>query len=380
MDFAFSAEQREVQTLAQKIFSDKVTPEGLAAYDGFEQPRFDQELWRTLAEAGLLGAAISDAHGGMGFGFTELALLIEEAGRHVAPLPLIPCLVSAALPLQRFGPAPLQEELLPKVADGSLLLTAALGEPGSEDPARPETCTAKAVKGGYRVNGVKTCVPFAQEAGRILIAAAAGKGVVVLLVDPTAPGVSLTEVRYTTYEPHWEVHFDDVQVDEAAVLAGPEQGEGAAAMGWTAERTAAALCAHQVGVCDRAMRMTASYTAERKQFGVPIATFQAVGHRAANCFIDVECLKLSTYQAASLLDSEQDAATAVQVAKIWAGDAGHRISYAAQHLHGGTGIDRDYPLWRYCLWARHNEMMLGGSALQLTALGRRIAAGQAYCE
>src|SRR5690606_34119695 len=112
-------------------------------------------------------------------------------------------------------------------------------------------------------------------------------------------------------------------------------------------------------VTDRALRMTASYAAERKQFGVPIATFQAVGHRAANGFIDVECLRLNTYQAVSRLHSGLDATTEVQIAKIWAGDVGHRVSYSAQHLHGGTGIDRDYPLWRYCLWARHNEMMLG---------------------
>jgi alkylation response protein AidB-like acyl-CoA dehydrogenase len=161
------------------------------------------------------------------------------------------------------------------------------------------------------------------------------------------------------------------------VLAGPETG--AAVMQWVAEHTTAALCAHQLGVTDVAMRMTASYTAEREQFGVPVATFQAVGHRAANCFIDVECLRLNTYQAVSLLDAGSPATTEVQIAKIWAGDVGHRVSYAAQHLHGGTGIDRDYPLWRYCLWARHNEAMLGGSARQLAALGRRIAAGEAHC-
>jgi alkylation response protein AidB-like acyl-CoA dehydrogenase len=81
----------------------------------------------------------------------------------------------------------------------------------------------------------------------------------------------------------------------------------------------------------------------------------------------------------SLLGSGVDAATEVQIAKIWAGDCGHRVSYAAQHLHGGMGIDRDYPLWRLCLWARHNEMMLGSSARQLALLGQRIAAGEAYC-
>ena len=147
-------------------------------------------------------------------------------------------------------------------------------------------------------------------------------------------------------------------------------------MRWIAQRTAAALCAHQLGASDNAMRMAASYTAEREQFGVPVATFQAVGHRMADCYIDVECLRLSTYQAISLLDSEADALTELQIAKIWAGDTGHRVSYAAQHVHGGMGIDRDYPLWRFCLWMRHNEMTQGSSAVHVAQLGTRLAAGE----
>jgi alkylation response protein AidB-like acyl-CoA dehydrogenase len=196
-------------------------------------------------------------------------------------------------------------------------------------------------------------------------------------VDPTAEGVSITDLQYTTYEPQHQIHLDKVLVAACDVLA--DAASGAAVMSWLTERSTAALCAHQLGVSDQSMRMTASYTSQRKQFGVEVATFQAVGHRAANCFIDVECLRLNVYQAVSLLDSESEATNEVQIAKIWAGDVGHRVSYASQHLHGGTGIDRDYPLWRYCLWARHNEMMLGGSARQLADLGSRIAAGQAYC-
>jgi alkylation response protein AidB-like acyl-CoA dehydrogenase len=86
---------------------------------------------------------------------------------------------------------------------------------------------------------------------------------------------------------------------------------------------------------------------------------------------------LTTFQAASLLDSEADADTEIAIAKIWAGDCGHRVSYATQHVHGGTGIDRDYPLWRYCLWLRHNEITLGGSGVHLAALGQRLAEGEA---
>jgi alkylation response protein AidB-like acyl-CoA dehydrogenase len=375
VDFGFSDEQREVQNLARQILSEQVTPEKLAAFDEFKQERFDRELWQQLAEAGLLGVAIEEEFGGMGFGFTELALFIEELGRTIAPVPVISHLVSAALPIQRFGSIEQKQRWLPGAANGSLVLTAAL----TASVEKGETAGVVAVAEGetYLLSGLKACVPFARTASRILLPAITEQGTVVVLLDPAAAGVSMADIKYTTYEPQCEVRLEDVVVAAEDVLAGPEAG--AAVMQWLAERTTAALCAHQLGVTDQSMRMTASYTAERKQFGVPIATFQAVGHRAANCFIDVECLRLNTYQAMSLLDSEADATTAVQIAKIWAGDVGHRVSYASQHLHGGTGIDRDYPLWRLCLWARHNELMLGGSARQLSELGARIAAGEAYC-
>jgi alkylation response protein AidB-like acyl-CoA dehydrogenase len=202
-------------------------------------------------------------------------------------------------------------------------------------------------------------------------------GIAVLLVDPNASGVVLTPLTVSTYEQQYVMDLNDVAISADDILAGAETGE--TIMRWLSEHTTAAVCAHQLGVTDYCTRLTATYTSERKQFGVPVATFQAVGHRAANCFIDVECLRLNTYQAISRLDSELDASKEVQIAKIWAGDVGHRVSYASQHLHGGMGIDRDYQLWRYCLWARQNELVLGSSAQLLSVLGRQIAAGEAYC-
>lgn len=377
MNFGFSEEQRDVQNLAREILSDLVTPEKLKASDSYESERFDEALWGKLAEAGLLGVALEEAYGGMGFGFTELALFIEEVGRTIAPVPVIGNLVSAALPVQKFGSEAQKQALLPGVASGKIQLTAALMEEQNENPATPVLTTASAQGEAYQVSGVKLCVPFAHRAERMLLSANTEKGVVVLLVDPKAAGVTLNPMKVTTYEPQYEVVLDKVAVAAEDVLAGPERG--AEVMQWLSERTQAAICAHQVGATDVAMRMTASYTAERKQFGVPIATFQAVGHRAANCFIDVECLRLNTYQAVSRLSGGLSATNEVQIAKIWAGDVGHRVSYASQHLHGGMGIDRDYPLWRYCTWMRHNEMMLGSSAKTLNDLGKRIAAGEAFC-
>ena len=372
MDFGFSEQQRDVQQLARQILSEQVTPEKLAAYDDYAAERFDQELWQQLADAGLLGVAIAEQHGGMGFGFIELALLVEEVGRSIAPLPAISHAVSAALTIQRFGSDAQRETWLPPAVRGETILTAGLGEAST-------ACTVQgqSAGSGWILSGGTAYVPYAAVAERILLPAETEEGTIMVLLDPQAPGVSLTGLPYTTYEPLYELACDAVEIEAGDVLAGP--ADGVAVLRWATERSMAAVCAHQLGVTDVSMRMTASYTAEREQFGVPVATFQAVGHRAANCFIDVECLRLNTWQAVSLLDADADATTEVQIAKIWAGDVGHRVSYASQHMHGGTGIDRDYPLWRYCLWARHNETVLGGSARQLAALGERIAAGDASC-
>jgi alkylation response protein AidB-like acyl-CoA dehydrogenase len=164
---------------------------------------------------------------------------------------------------------------------------------------------------------------------------------------------------------------------QVQVPAGEVVATGSAAleaMRWATLASRTALCATMVGLTDRMMRMTGSYTTEREQFGRAIATFQAVSHRMADCYIDVECLRLVTQQAASLVDQGRPADEAVTIAKIWCGDAAHRVSQAAQHCHGGTGVDRDYPLYRYCLAARQIELTLGNSAQLTGQLGEEIAA------
>ena len=377
MDFGFSEQQRDVQNLARDILGEQVTPEKLAEYDGYKAPRFDRQLWSQLAEAGLLGVAIDEQYGGMGFGFFEAGLIAEEVGRNIAPLPYISHCISAALPIQQFGSDEQKARLLPGAVSGQILLTAALMEANNEDPTLPLLCRAQTSTEGVQISGEKLCVPFAEQADHILLAAAGENGPVVVLLQPGMAGLSVEAMEVSTYEPQYRLTLSGVSVSAENVLATGDKA--AVLLKQLSETTTAALCAHQLGAADKAMRMTASYTAERQQFGVPIATFQAVGHRAANCFIDVECLRLNCYQAISRLNDGVESAVEVQIAKVWAGDVGHRVSYAAQHLHGGTGIDRDYPLWRYCTWLRHNEMMLGGSARNLAALGEKIAAGEAFC-
>ena len=373
MDFSLNEIQLDVKNLANQILQDQSTTQRLNEIDE-QEDRFDKTLWKALADAGLLGVAFSEENGGMGLGFMELSLLVEEIGRTVAAAPIVPVVVSAGLPIQKFGTDEQKKRLLKPLITGELLVTAALNEMHGEEGGLPQA-VAKRAGSSFKLTGLKSCVPLAAQSERILMTAKLDGEVAVFLLDPTAAGVTLTRQLSTTREPWYEVVLDEavVAAEDVVMTSG-----GAAASQWVMHRTMTAYCAMQVGVVAAMTKITAQFTCERIQFGVPIGSFQAVQHRAADCFIDVQCLELVTYQAASLLDSGDDASNEVMIAKIWAGDAGHRVSYAAQHLHGGTGVDKDYHLWRFCLWARQIEVVLGSSAQLLSDLGGRIAEGKAF--
>lgn len=373
MDFSFNETQQEVQQLAQKILSEMANQDRLNKIDQ-QDIRFDQSLWDQLAESGLLGVAIDENHSGMGFGFTELCLFIEEVGKTVAPVPVVPVLVGAAMPIQAFGSAEQKAQWLPAIASGTTLVTSALVESFSQQ-AQSTLTTLQPQGNDFVLNGSKIAVAFAAQAKAIVVNAQLNGQEVLLILEPTREGVTLQAQDSTTYEPWYQIDFDQVKITQQDILS-----QDAEAASWVADRVTTALCALQTGVVDAAMKTTAEFTCERVQFDVPIGSFQAVQHRAADCFIDHTCLKLTTYQAVSLLDADKSATNEVLIAKIWAGDTGHRVSYAAQHLHGGTGIDKDYHLWRYCLLARQNEMLFGSSAFLLSDLGERIAEGKAYAE
>ncbi len=369
MDFSYREEQREVRELAQQILGDKTAPEQQRALDD-SGVRYDGDLWRALGDAGLLGVALAEEHGGMGFDFETLCLFIEEVGRSVAAVPVIPALVSAALPLQRYGSAE-QKQNLSALARGEYLLTTALQEPGNEDPSRPQMLAQRSGE-GWLLNGSKHCVPYLQQADACLLTAQADDELLVFLISMGAEqGLNVTAQQSTAGEPQAHCDFVNCQLDESSLVAAGETAE--AMVAWMLQLSRAATAAMALGLCDRMTRMTAEYTSQREQFGVPVATFQAVGHRAADCYIDVECLRLVVQQAVSLLTLDLDAEEAVTIAKIWTGDVCHRVSQASQHLHGGIGVDRDYPLFRYCLWARQLELSLGSSARLTEQLGVDIA-------
>lgn len=370
MDFTIPEEMKSAQQLAQQILTDYTTVDKLKLIEQQDE-RFDAGLWQALAAAGLLGLDIPENYGGTELGFFALTLLCEEVGRSVAWVPAVPVLVSAAGTLRRFGSTAQKEQWLSAIASGSAVVSAALEEYNNDDPAAPLT-TALKQEGGYAISGTKICVSNAKSAARILVSARAGDELVVALVDPRAAGVTLNAQRVTTGETLHELVMHKVQVPTADIVA--TGAEALAAMDWARNATRTALAATAVGVCDKMMRITGSYTSERQQFGRALATFQAVSHSVANSYIDVECLRLVTQQAASLLDQGRPAHEAVLMAKIWCGNVAHRVSQASQHNHGGTGVDRDYVLFRYCERARQIELTAGSSAQLSGELGQAICA------
>lgn len=370
MDFSYSEEQNDIRNLAWQILGDQCTPERLKALDQ-QDVDIDKELWRAMADAGLTGIALDEQHGGMGFDFESLCILLEEVGRHCAKLPVLPVLVGACLPLQRFASSEQQAVLLPAIIRGDKLVTLARIEPGNDDARAPQL-RAETRKDGVILRGEKHCVPVAAAADHILLAARADDGeLLIVLLDAVQDGFSLVPQKVTSGETYYQLILDGVHIANEQILA---RGDHATQwLQYSELHYQAALCAMAVGLCDRMMRMTASYTSEREQFGRPVATFQAVGHRMADCYKDVECLRLTAQQAIFQLNAGLDAREAVTVAKLWCGDVCHRVSQAAQHCHGGIGVDRDYPLFRYCLMARQIELTAGPSAALLADLGDQLA-------
>jgi acyl-CoA dehydrogenase len=384
MDFSFSEEQEAVRELASRIFTERATHERLKEIEtsaGEEGP-IDRDLWRELANAGLLGIHLSEDVGGAGLDFVAACLVIEAAGRSAAYVPVVESMVYGAVPIAAFGTGDQRKAWLPGVANGETILSAAMAElagevilPGGQSPA---TTATKQSDGAWSLSGTKACVPaaFVADAALIpasLVADGSPTGVGVFIVDITAPGLSRTKQTTTTGRPEAILELEEVTVGADRLLGG-EEADGAAMVEVIAEHATTALCIQEAGACAAALDLTAEYTKTRVQFDKPIATFQAVGQRAADAYVDTEAIRLTAWQAASRLAEGLPASAEVAVAKFWAADGGQRVVHAAAHLHGGVGVDRDYPLHRYFLLTRQIELTLGGANDSLRRLGRILAA------
>ncbi len=371
MDFELSDEQQAISDLAGQILSAELTHERLRAIG---EGALAERAWQELARAGLVGIALPIAHGGAGLGMLEACLVLEQVGRTVAPVPYLATVVLGARPIAAFGTPEQQSTFLSGVIDGAVTLTAALSELGNRGvPLMPATA-AESDGDGWRITGEKHFVPWADGAERILVPAATGEGTsAVFLVDPAAAGVQLEALLTTSGEPQSVLLLDGVRVG-AGDRVGSE-GQGAEVVARIVDEATAGVCSTAAGLCLEALAMTGRYTSERHQFNAPIATFQAVAQRAADAYIDAHGVFLTSRQAAWRLGVGLSAEDELDIAKFWAAEGAQRVVHAAQHLHGGIGVDKDYPLHRYFLMAKVLELTFGGATDRLRALGARIAEG-----
>lgn len=368
MDFSLTDEQIALSELAAQIFEGSSPPDRVEEIEATDD-RFDRELWGELAAANLLGVAVAEEYGGLGFSVFELAMVFEQQGRAVAPVPMLSTLVMGAMVIGEYGSAEQRQQWLPGVVDGSVVLTGAYQEWGANDPTR-SSVTATATGDGWTLSGSKPAVAAAHIADRIVVPATTGDGELSLfLLDPKADAVVLHTAETTNRELHSELVLDGAQAE----LLG-EVGAGVSMVRWVVERIDVATTAIAVGCCEEATRLAAEYTSEREQFGKPLSTNQGVALRAADCFIGTDAIRLVLWQAAWRLDAGYPATDAVGVAKWWAAEGGQRVVHDVQHLHGGMGADVDYPVHRYFLWVKQLENTLGGGSYQLAKLGESIAA------
>ncbi|MEO9140006.1 MAG: acyl-CoA dehydrogenase family protein [Jatrophihabitans sp.] len=369
MDFDFDNDLIAVRDLAEKIFTDRAHVERLREIES--AGGFDPQLWQMLADAGLLGIALAEEHGGAGMGMLGLAAVLEQQGRRVAPVPLWSVITMGMLPIAQFGSREQQERWLPGLLDGTHIVTGAF----DAGPGRSSVVRAEADGDGWRLHGEIPVVAVAEQAAAFVLPVRRPDGTVTALLLPAdRKGIAITPVATTDRLAAAAVRLDGVTATLDDTLGDPAV-DGTEVLAWVRRRARVAMAAVALGVCAEAVAKAARHTSERVQFGRPLSTNQGVTIRAADAYLDTQNIRLTTHQAALLLDEarEQEAEVAALVAKWWASRGGLRVVLATQHLHGGIGADVDYPIHRYFLWGRQLAFSLGSGAAIEAELGDALA-------
>jgi alkylation response protein AidB-like acyl-CoA dehydrogenase len=361
MDLGLSEEQELLKSTARD-FLEKESPEELVRRMEEDEKGYDPALWKKMADLGWQGLIIPEEHGGAGFGFLDLTVLLEEFGRHLVPGPFIPTVVLGAIPIIEAGSEQQQKYWLPKIASGEAIWTLAYTEPsGRWDPEGVELKVTKEGD-GYVLNGTKLFVQDAHVADwLIVIGRSSGngeQGLTGLVVDPKSPGIEINLLKTIASDRQAEVVFNNVKVPGNHLL-GPEGG----AWSWLKPvmmKATVAECAYLVGLAQMDFEISVNYAKERVQFGRPIGSFQAIQHKAADMVTDVDGARFIMYKAAwAVAEGEESAEMDVSMAKAWCSDASRRVVAHGQQIHGGIGFTKDYKIQLYFRRQKRAELFWG---------------------
>ncbi|KJK21340.1 acyl-CoA dehydrogenase [Burkholderiaceae bacterium 16] len=323
--------------------------------------------WRTFAGNGWLAAALPEDHDGLGGTVIDTTLICHELGRGLVAEPYIGCAVLAAQTLVAAARPAQLARLVPQLADGARRFALAYSEAQSNGFPEPVAMRADASGDGYALRGTKTLVLGGTVADTFIVSARLApqpgehSGTTLFLVEADSPGLVVRGMRLHDGSHAAELVFDGVQVGPAAVLGEP--GNGAAALRHGLEHATAALCAELVGVMEKAIELTADYLKIRKQFGVPIGTFQSLQHRIADMATEMEVSRSMLFALLASLANDDDAARqrAMSQAKALIGRAAKAVCGQAIQLHGGIGMTEEYTVGHYYKRAVVADVLFGNA-------------------
>jgi alkylation response protein AidB-like acyl-CoA dehydrogenase len=336
-----------------------------ALRDAGDATGFSRALWKQFAEMGFTGILIPEADGGLGLGHVEAGVVLEEIGRNLAPSPFLATAVTAVEALKGSAAA---RAWYPGILAGETVAALAIDE-GAKHDGRI-AMQAERAGNGFRLTGAKQFVTNGHVADLLLVAARTGNGTTLFAVAGDAQGLTATPERLADSSIAARLQFDGVEVDADAVIGEVDQGDGPLARLLAAGRTGAA--AEMIGVGGGAMDMTVSYLRERKQFGVAIGSFQALQHRAAHLYSEMEVARAAVLKAQQLLDAGPEyaaaAAEAVAVAKAMTGLATTLAVQEGVQMHGGIGMTDEFDIGFFMKRARVLAEMFGDSNFHANAL------------
>lgn len=351
MDFNFTEEQDMVRDGLSRMVREQYGAEErrqlIATEDGWSR-----EVWGQLAELGILGMSFSEEDGGFGGGAIDSMVVMEEFGKGLVVEPYVPTVVCAGGFLKHAGTAAQKEEHIGSIVSGERVFAFAYAEPrGRYDLANLET-SAKKDGGDYVLNGHKAVVIGAPWASHLVVTARTGgeqtdkQGISVFIVDKSAEGVTTRDYATVDGRRASEVYFENVRVPADALIG--EEGNAFPLIERVTDEAIAAQCAEACGAMKVAHAMTLEYAKQRKQFGVPIASFQVLQHRMVDMYTEYECSVSMTYLATLRLDKEErERKEAVSAAKVRVGQAAHHIGQEAIQIHGGNGMTDEYAIGHY---------------------------------
>jgi alkylation response protein AidB-like acyl-CoA dehydrogenase len=325
---------------------------------------YSRETWVEMARLGWTGIPFSEADGGAGLGLAEVVLVTEALGRRLAPEPFVASVMLAGQALTLAGNAAQREGHLRPLVAGDKVIALALHERGARfDAHRVTTRAERTAAGGYRITGTKSHVAAAFGADAIIVAARAGdaNGLTLFLVPAAAPGLAVTRQRLIDARNAGAVELRAVEVGESDVI-GPVGG-GAQILDAVVDRATVALCGEMLGGMSEAFDRTLAYLKERTQFGVAIGSFQALKHRAARMFVEIELARSAVMAAARAVDDDLPMGRAlVSVAKARCSDAYVHVANEAVQMHGGIGMTDEHDIGLFMKHARTTEMTFGDGA------------------